>query len=189
MFELSPWKNTDGYVLKGSSVDEAQMLLDDRMFQLEIAQTIVAPVNESGSLHIIGHHFEKKTFVDIIKSQAMTSSPFCKPFQERISMWAAKLSKMQKILDEWLITQVKWMYLGPVFGTEEISKKMPKERKEFMSADGKYRRIMLAVLNSPEVLNICGMDGLLEDLIESNKVYKFSFNPALHFTCCQRTEH
>lgn len=89
-------------------------------------------------------------------------------------MWAAKLNKMQKILDEWLTTQVKWMYLGPVFGTDEISKKMPKERKEFMSADGKYRRIMLAVLNSPEVLNICGMDGLLEDLIESNKVRTFN---------------
>jgi len=110
------------------------------------------------------------TGADIIKSQAMASSPFCKPFQDRISIWAAKLSKMQKILDEWLTTQVKWMYLGPVFGTDEISKKMPKERKEFLSADGKYRRIMLAVLNSPEVVNICGMDGLLEDLIESNKV-------------------
>lgn len=115
----------------------------------------------------------------------MASSPFCKPFQERISMWAAKLTKMQKILDEWLTTQVKWMYLGPVFGTDEISKKMPKERKDFMSADGKYRRIMLAVLNSPEVLNICGMDGLLEDLIESNKVCEFPFNAARSFiTCC-----
>lgn len=37
MFELSPWKNTEGYVLKGSSVDEAQMLLDDRVFHYHIA--------------------------------------------------------------------------------------------------------------------------------------------------------
>jgi len=58
MFELSPWKNTDGYVLKGSSVDEAQMLLDDRMFQYYMyVQTLVATVSEICSFHIIGHGF------------------------------------------------------------------------------------------------------------------------------------
>jgi len=48
MFELSPWKNTGGYVLKGSSVDEAQMLLDDRtsrytMLTLTLAFGLHAP--------------------------------------------------------------------------------------------------------------------------------------------------
>lgn len=66
--------------------------------------------------------------------------------------------------------QVKWMYLGPVYGSEEIAKQMPKERKEFTMADGKYRRIMAATQKNPDVQLICGMDGLLEDLIEANKV-------------------
>lgn len=135
-FEVAPWKNTGGYILKGGSVDEAQMLLDDHA----------------------------------IKSQAMMSSPFAKPFHDQISMWSTKLNKMQSIFDEWLTCQVKWMYLGPVYGSEEIAKQMPKERKEFGIADGKYRRIMLATISNPDVQAICGVDGLLEDLIDANKV-------------------
>ena len=86
-FELAPWKNTGGFILKGGSVDEAQLQLDDHA----------------------------------IKSQAMMSSPFAKPFHERIAAWTAKLSKSQAIFDEWLTCQVKWMYLGPVYGSEEIA--------------------------------------------------------------------
>lgn len=32
----------------------------------------------------------------------------------------------QDIVDEWLLAQQKWMYLGPVYGSEEIAKQMPK---------------------------------------------------------------
>jgi len=71
-FELGQWKNTGGSVLKGGSVDEAQILLDDHA----------------------------------IKSQAMLSSPFAKPFHDRISIWTVKLSRMQDIFDQWLTCQV-----------------------------------------------------------------------------------
>ena len=135
-FELAPWKNTGGCILKGASVDEAQLQLDDHA----------------------------------LKSQAMMSSPFAKPFHDRIAMWTARLGKMQAIFDEWLTCQVKWMYLGPVYGSEEIAKQMPKERKEFGVADGKFRRIMQATEKTPDVMAICAMDGLLEDLTEANKV-------------------
>ena len=37
-----------------------------------------------------------------------------------------KLASMQDILDAWLLCQQKWMYLGPVYGSEEIAKQMPK---------------------------------------------------------------
>ena len=47
---------------------------------------------------------------------------------------------------------------------------MPKERKEFSAADSKFRRIMAATEKTPDVLAICAMDGLLEDLSDANKV-------------------
>ena len=92
-------------------------------------------------------------------------------------MWTARLGKMQAIFDEWLTCQVKWMYLGPVYGSEEIAKQMPKERKEFGVADGKFRRIMQATEKTPDVMAICAMDGLLEDLTEANKVRFSSLFP------------
>ena len=96
-FELAPWKNTGGCILKGSSVDEAQLQLDDHA----------------------------------TKSQAMMSSPFAKPFADRIGMWTARLGRMQAIFDEWLTCQVKWMYLGPVYGSEEIAKQARPARTTF----------------------------------------------------------
>ena len=73
-FELAPWKDTGGCILKGGSVDEAQMLLDDHA----------------------------------IKAQAMMSSPFAKPFHDRIAMWTGKLNKMQDIFDQWMTCQVQF---------------------------------------------------------------------------------
>lgn len=135
-FQLAPWKDTGGHILKGASVDEGQLQLDEHA----------------------------------IKSQAMVSSPFARPFHDRIAAWTAKLGRMQAIFDAWLTCQVKWMYLGPVYGSEEIAKQMPKERKEFAVADSKYRRIMAATEKTPDILAICGMDGLLEDLLDANQV-------------------
>lgn len=61
----------------------------------------------------------------------MQSSPAAAAFLERIEGWVKKLSGMQDIFDAWLQCQSKWMYLGPVYGSEEIAKQMPKERHEF----------------------------------------------------------
>lgn len=52
------------------------------------------------------------------------------------------------------------MYLGPVYGSEEIAKQMPKERHEFAAADGKWRAIMAGVQKQPEILQV-GVPGLI----------------------------
>ncbi|GFH22694.1 uncharacterized protein HaLaN_20201 [Haematococcus lacustris] len=134
VFAQAPWKNTGGFILKGSAVEEAQLLLDDHT----------------------------------IKSQAMQSSPAAAPFLERIEAWVKKLASMQDIFDAWLTAQSKWMYLGPVYGSEEIAKQMPKERNEFMAADAKWRRIMVNVQQQPEILQATDTEHLLDDLQACN---------------------
>ncbi|EFJ49499.1 flagellar inner dynein arm heavy chain 11 [Volvox carteri f. nagariensis] len=131
-FEVVPWKNTGASV--GSSVEEAQVLLDDH----------------------------------VVKSQAMLSSPASAPFLERIEGWVRKLSNMQDVIDAWMVAQQKWMFLGPVYGSEEIAKQMPKERWEFQAADARLRLIMRAVEKSPEVLSFTDTQHLLSDLQSCN---------------------
>ncbi|GFR40055.1 hypothetical protein Agub_g593 [Astrephomene gubernaculifera] len=133
-FEIVPWKNTGGFILKGSCVEEVQMLLDDHT----------------------------------VKAQAMLSSPAAAPFLERIEDWVKKLASMQDIIDAWMLAQQKWMYLGPVYGSEEIAKQMPKERYEFQAADTRFRSIMKAVTRNPEVLIFTDTQGLLGDLQSCN---------------------
>lgn len=58
----------------------------------------------------------------------MLSSPAAAPFLERIESWVKKLADMQDIIDAWMLAQQKWMFLGPVYGSEEIAKQMPKVR-------------------------------------------------------------
>ena len=135
-FELSPWKETGTFILKGGPVDEAQALLDDH----------------------------------VVKAQAMKSSPFAKPVEDRIVAWEKKLVYMQDCMDAWLTYQSKWIYLEPVFGSEEILKQMPEEGKKFAGADQVWRRIMSDVQKNLDVLVVTELDNLLDDLQTNNKL-------------------
>ena len=78
----------------------------------------------------------------IVKSKAMMSSPFAKPHLANIGPWEAKLSRLQLTLDEWLKCQGRWMYLQPIFGSEEIVRQIPTEGLAFKAMDESWRKIM-----------------------------------------------
>ncbi|KAA6419936.1 MAG: dynein heavy chain axonemal [Trebouxia sp. A1-2] len=105
----------------------------------------------------------------IVKTQGMRASPYIGPFEERVRLWEAKLNLMQEIMDEWLKCQQGWLYLEPIFGSEDILQQMPNEGRKFRAVDATWRHIMAAVRKAPEVLLMCSDDELLKNLIEANK--------------------
>lgn len=61
----------------------------------------------------------------------MRSSPFIAALGEKSTNWESKLISMQDIMDVWLNVQSTWMYLEPIFSSEDIMKQMPVEGRNF----------------------------------------------------------
>ncbi|CAG5115754.1 unnamed protein product, partial [Candidula unifasciata] len=103
------------------------------------------------------YFFSKHTTLDdqIVKTQTMRGSPFIKPFEKEIK---EKLMHTQECIDEWLKVQAQWLYLEPIFSSEDIMQQMPEEGRLFQMVDRNWRDVLVA----------CNMAGLLEKLQDSN---------------------
>ena len=114
---------------------------------------------------------EAQTLLDdhLVKTQAMTSSPFAIPFKARLDPWESTLVLLQDILDQWLKCQSKWIYLEPIFGSDEIMKQIPKEGAAFRSMDETWREIMDQAHEEPDIMKIVKFDGLLPKLENANE--------------------
>ena len=74
----------------------------------------------------------KDHFADeFILCRTYCSSAYIKPFEEEMKEWEDKLLSMQDILDAWLRCQESWLYLEPIFNSEDIMKQMPVEGRKF----------------------------------------------------------
>ncbi len=100
--------------------------------------------------HIIKIAEETNRLLDdyLVMTQAMSFSPFKKPFAERITLWDSKLRVMQDALDEWIACQRKWMYLDHIFGSPDIVEQLPQESKRFAA-------VMANAFANPSILESC----------------------------------
>uniref|UniRef100_A0A8C9VE60 Dynein axonemal heavy chain 12 n=1 Tax=Scleropages formosus TaxID=113540 RepID=A0A8C9VE60_SCLFO len=124
------------------------------------------PYRESG-VSILSAVDEIQTMLDdqIVKTQTMRGSPFIKPFETEIKVWEERLIRIQETIDEWLKVQAQWLYLEPIFSSEDIMQQMPEEGRLFQSVDKHWREVMRHC-----VLPATSLPGLLENLQNSNNL-------------------
>uniref|UniRef100_A0A8C3EP34 Dynein axonemal heavy chain 7 n=1 Tax=Corvus moneduloides TaxID=1196302 RepID=A0A8C3EP34_CORMO len=99
----------------------------------------------------------------IVKTQTVCGSPFIKP----IEAWKDKLCLMQDIIDSWLKCQATWLYLEPIFSSEDIIAQMPEEGRKFKIVDSYWKNIMTEVVNT-KVLVATEQPKMLDRLQEAN---------------------
>ncbi|KAG8431885.1 hypothetical protein GDO86_019599 [Hymenochirus boettgeri] len=128
-----------------------------------------SPYRESG-VSILSAVDEIQTMLDdqIVKTQTMRGSSFIKPFEKEIKEWEERLIRIQETIDEWLKVQAQWLYLEPIFSSEDIMQQMPEEGRLFQTVDRNWKEIMKHCMKDSKVLNATSLTGLLEKLQDSN---------------------
>ena len=107
----------------------------------------------------------------IMKTGALRGSPYIKVWENRSKKWESKLMLVQEIMDQWLQCQKTWMYLSPLFGSEDITRQMPVESRRFGVVDAYWRKTMEAAKKQGNIMDfVTDTDNLLKTFQESNKM-------------------
>ncbi|XP_043080221.1 dynein axonemal heavy chain 12 [Puntigrus tetrazona] len=127
------------------------------------------PYRDTG-VSILSSVDEIQTMLDdqIVKTQTMRGSPFIKPFETEIKSWEERLIRIQDTIDEWLKVQHQWLYLEPIFSSEDIMKQMPEEGRLFQIVNKHWKEVMMNCVKDPKVLAATSLSGLFEKLQESH---------------------
>ncbi|XP_078270493.1 dynein axonemal heavy chain 1 [Rhinoraja longicauda] len=130
----------------------------------------VMPYKETGTF-ILKSPDEASQLLDdhIVMTQSMAFSPFKKAYESRISSWENKLRMTQDVLEEWLQCQRSWIYLEPIFSSDDINRQLPVESKRYHTMERLWITIMKNANENRKIIDLCPDGRLLENLRECNK--------------------
>lgn len=125
---------------------------------------------ESGTYVLSGLDEIQQNLDDqIVKTQTMAGSAVAKAaFGPRVSAWEKRLTLLQDIIDVWLKVQSAWMYLEPIFSSEDIKKQMPKESNLFDAVDKVWREVMQKVSEDSGVMTVVDIPNMLGNLADAH---------------------
>ncbi|XP_042561677.1 dynein axonemal heavy chain 1-like [Clupea harengus] len=131
----------------------------------------VLPYKDTGT-YILKSPDEASQLLDdhIVMTQSMSFSPYKKAFEERISTWEGKLRMTQDVLEEWLTCQRSWLYLEPIFSSDDINRQLPVEGKRYQTMERTWRKVMEMANNNRQVIGVCPDARLLDNLRDCNKL-------------------
>ncbi|OII74519.1 dynein heavy chain [Cryptosporidium ubiquitum] len=97
--------------------------------------------------------------------QNMSLSPFYEIFQEESQLWTEKLTKLRFILDLWMETQRRWIYLQGIFlASTDIASLLPQEYKRFQTVDTEVQGLLKKSQSRPKVIDLISFEGLTKSL-------------------------
>jgi dynein heavy chain len=99
----------------------------------------------------------------------MKSSPYAEFMIKDIEAWEKILMRTQENLDLWLKVQAVWMYLEPVFSSEDIISQMPIEGSKFKEVNYAWHNLMNRVNDKPDALTVIKIEELGTILKSANE--------------------
>jgi dynein heavy chain len=163
--QLERFQNVSDSASKEYTLEKNLVKMQKEWEPLEIT---LLPYRESGTFVLAGLDDAQQLLDDqIVKTQSMRGSPYIKPFENQIKEWERKLIMAQEIFDEWLKVQATWLYLEPIFSSEDIMNQMPEEGRKFKLVDFNWRKMMETMNHDRHIMVVVDIPNLLMDLQKS----------------------
>jgi dynein heavy chain len=147
--------------------------LEDALHEMEKAwesiEFVCMPYRDTGT-YVLSALDDNMQLLDdqVVKTQTMLGSPFIAYLKKPTEEWEKKLKTMTDVLDEWLSLQKNWLYLEPIFGSEDIMRQMPVEGKKFQAVDAFYRRMMKDAVELKLIVTVTTVDNLANQFLKFN---------------------
>jgi dynein heavy chain, axonemal len=153
----------------------------EKKFQL--AKKLQKMKLEMKDFKIMLHPYKGKTFViknyddinsvlddQIVATQAMLGSSNMRgKLKVETRNWEVKLNQMSELIGEVAKCQRTWMYLEPIFASDDIGKTMPNEASMFKDVDTTWKTTMETIETDPGILDLNDRDNITAQFFEANK--------------------
>ena len=87
----------------------------------------------------------------ILRAQTMHASPYIAPLEPVLQAWEEQLVGVQDTMDVWMKVQNTWLYLEPIFSSEDIQRQMASDAAKFSHVDAMWRSLMSGATNEPRL--------------------------------------
>ena len=69
---------------------------------------------------------------------------------------------LKDVMEEWLTCQRSWLYLEPIFSSDDINRQLPVEAKRYQSMERMWRKLMKSAFDNRQVgmLTYCSGPGI-----------------------------
>ncbi|KAK7201712.1 dynein heavy chain [Novymonas esmeraldas] len=101
-------------------------------------------------------------------TQSLAFSPFKQLFEDEITKWEASLKLVQDVLDAWLRCQKSWLYLEPIFQSEDISRQLPLEYKRFQVVNKNWKFLTNKAHEVDRTMEFCTTTERCLELLKEN---------------------
>lgn len=83
--------------------------------------------------------------------------------------WEQKLNNMSELIEEIAKCQRTWMYLEPIFASDDIHKQMPAEGSWFREVDTLWKATMDAIYSEPGIIELVERENIKLQFEDANK--------------------
>ena len=87
----------------------------------------------------------------IMTLQSVGASKYARSVKAAVGKWEKDLMRISDVIDCWMATQRKWMYLESIFSGEDIKQQLPDQARKFVNIDKKWADTMGSVEKNKNV--------------------------------------